>query len=86
MSLRTVGRVVATALLVAASVALVVGFFFVWVIAPVVAILAYWLVDILVFRRRRRHGPAKRAALALEADARAREVARARRLSAEKLL
>ena len=79
-------RALVSVVVVLLCLALFLGLFFVWVLAPFVAILAYWLVDILVIRRRRPHPPAKRAALAYEADARAREIERTRGVSAEKLL
>lgn len=86
MRRRAVTNGLAATVVIAASLVLFLGFFFVWVLAPFVAILAYWLVDILVLRRRKPHGPAKRAALAYEADARAKEIERTRGVSAERLL
>lgn len=77
---------VATTLVIVGALAVFLAFFLVWALAPLAVVLLYWLVDIVVLRRRRPHPPAKREVLASEAEARRRDIERVRGVSAEKLL
>jgi predicted DNA repair protein MutK len=75
-------RLVSLTILVVAVLALFLGFFFLWVIAPVVAIGAFYLVYVWIEEQRaRRNGgrtrrSVRRARLREEAQARDRDLAR----------